>query len=121
MGIHPYFKNRYGDSLIAWLVIFSRHEILTDTTDSRILCLLINESKTVETAANYRRKLGWIIVTISLLAGTYKIATLIIPSFTLPDIALSIIGICFFLTMLFFYIYIFLSRNKTEKTAPYAD
>jgi high-affinity nickel-transport protein len=95
---------------------FSTGMILTDTTDSRLLYLLISRSGHTGAAMAYRRKLGWIIVSISLLAGSYKILTLLAPGAELSDGILSTVGIVFFASMLAFYGYIWYTRGKTLKT-----
>jgi high-affinity nickel-transport protein len=93
-------------------IAFSLGMMLTDSTDSRVLSLLVKRSKQQNVSLSYRRKLGWIITAISLLAGGYKVITLISPGLEISEKILSMVGILFFCTMAAFYIYIVMSRPK---------
>lgn len=90
-------------------VAFSLGMMVTDSTDSRVLSLLVKQQ---QQRSSYRRKLGWIITSISLLAGGYKVTTLIEPGLELSEKILSLVGVLFFCTMAAFYIYIAWNRRK---------
>jgi high-affinity nickel-transport protein len=94
---------------------FSAGMVLTDTTDSRVLSLLVRRYAGGDAVFSYRRKLGWIIVGISLLAGFYKIVTLLDGRLELSDNILSAVGIIFFLTMAGFYSYVVITRKRILK------
>jgi high-affinity nickel-transport protein len=95
---------------------FSAGMILTDTLDSRILYLLMSRSTHNESVLNYRRKIGWIIVAVSLVVGVYKIASLIYPNTVLQESLLTLIGVCFFVFMALFYaITVFIHTSKLKK------
>lgn len=83
---------------------FSAGMILTDTVDSRILFLLMSRSAENNTALVYRRKLGFIIVIVSLAVGIYKSVSILVPSVVLDDHLLTIIGILFFVFLVAFYL-----------------
>ncbi|MES2425346.1 MAG: hypothetical protein V4560_00180, partial [Bacteroidota bacterium] len=59
-----------------------------------------------QSVLRYRRKLGWIVVIISLLVGTYKLITHILPFAELKENVLTLIGVSFFILMTLFYTYI---------------
>jgi high-affinity nickel-transport protein len=88
---------------------FSCGMIITDTLDSRILYTLMLRSVKNDAILNYRRKLGWIIVYISLIVGTYKLSAQLLPAIELPEHVLTMIGISFFGLMTLFYMYILYS------------
>jgi len=94
---------------------FSAGMIITDTLDSRILFSLMQGAAGNATVANYRRKLGWIIVVVSLAVGVYKIASHILPSLELPETVLTWVGVLFFVLMVLFYTYTILSGIQTSK------
>ncbi|MEN0053085.1 MAG: hypothetical protein AAGC65_05420 [Mucilaginibacter sp.] len=94
---------------------FSVGMITTDTLDSRILYTLMLNSAKSNLVLNYRRKLGWIIVIISLVVGTYKIVSHINPKTEIPENSLTIIGISFFALMALFYTYILYSGSQQTK------
>jgi high-affinity nickel-transport protein len=94
---------------------FSAGMILTDTTDSRVLSMLVRCSVERGGVVSYRRKLGWIIVAISLLAGLYKVATLLDDRLQLSDNVLSAVGVIFFVTMAGFYSWALIGRKSALK------
>ncbi|MFC3562820.1 HoxN/HupN/NixA family nickel/cobalt transporter [Pedobacter jamesrossensis] len=107
-------KLTIGNALILGLS-FSCGMILTDTLDSRILFSLMLRSANNESVLNYRRKLGWIIVYVSLLVGSYKILTHVLPEFSLDEGLLTLIGISFFILMSAFYLYIIYGSTPKSK------
>ena len=100
---------------------FSVGMITTDTLDSRILFSLVQNSEKDNLILNYRRKLGWIIVIISLLTGLYKLISHINPNAEIPENVLTIIGVTFFALMVLFYIYILYSGSQQTKKLPNGD
>lgn len=97
-------------------ISFSCGMIITDTLDSRILYSLMLKSVHNESILAYRRKLGWIIVYVSLLVGGYKILSHLIPYLELDEGILTLIGISFFMLMTVFYGYIIYGMQpKTKK------
>jgi high-affinity nickel-transport protein len=100
-------------------IAFSLGMMLTDSTDSRVLSLLVKRSKEQNISLSYRRKLGWIITCISLLAGGYKVTTLMYPAWSLSERILSWVGIVFFCTMAAFYLSIVV-RKPAPARAPVA-
>jgi len=100
---------------------FSCGMITTDTLDSRILFSLMKRSANQYAVLNYRRKLGWIIVFISLLVGSYKLATHISASWEINENILTMIGISFFVLMAFFYTYIIYSGYNQQKKQSYGN
>ncbi|PZF72702.1 HoxN/HupN/NixA family nickel/cobalt transporter [Taibaiella soli] len=96
---------------------FSTGMIITDTIDSRILFKLMKHAADNQSVRSYRRKIGWIIVSISLLVGGYKLAVHLIPAMELDENVLTLLGVSFFAIMILFYSYILytgLSANKKE-------
>ena len=91
---------------------FSAGMIITDTLDSRILFRLMQRSASNASVLNYRRKLGWIIVGISLTVGSYKLLTNVYPAIELEETLLTWIGVSFFVLMALFYIYIVIQSKK---------
>lgn len=94
---------------------FSVGMIITDTLDSRILYLLMLRSINKNNIVNYRRNLGWIIVFISLLAGGYKIFSLLVPAVELGESVLTFIGIGFFIAMICFYAFVLYTGTSHNK------
>lgn len=94
---------------------FSCGMITTDTLDSRILFTLMLRSADNQSVLNYRRKLGWIIVIISLLVGTYKLIVHLLPFIELQEKVLTMIGISFFMLMTLFYTYIIYTGTTRPK------
>ena len=90
---------------------FSAGMILTDTMDSRIMFLLMKRSANESSVFDYRRKIGWIIVILSLIVGSYKILSLLIPGLALGENMLTLIGIVFFTLIAAFYFYIYFSKQ----------
>lgn len=100
-------------SILSALVLglsFSAGMILTDTMDSRIMFHLMNRSIGKSSVIDYRRKLGWIVVILSLVVGLYKIISMLIPSLALAENVLTLIGVVFFTLIAGFYIYIYFSK-----------
>jgi high-affinity nickel-transport protein len=93
-----------ADALLLGLS-FSCGMITTDTLDSRIIFTLMLRSLNNNKVLNYRRKLGWIIVYISLIVGGYKILTHLLPEMELKENILTLIGVGFFALMILFYTY----------------
>lgn len=91
-------------------IAFSVGMIITDTLDSRILYLLMKRSSDSSAVFDYRKKLGWIIVVLSLLVGGYKLISLVRPDWSLEENILTILGIVFFTIMTIFYSFIYYSR-----------
>lgn len=84
-------------------ISFSVGMIITDTLDSRILYTLMRKSSGNNLILDYRRKLGWIIVFISLAVGLYKLTALIMPDIEISETILTWMGILFFTLMTLFY------------------
>ena len=99
---------------------FSAGMVVTATLDSRILFALMRRSVVNNNLLNYRRILGWIIVSISFIVGGYKIGSQLLPSIQVPDTVLMYIGVAFFVLMGFFYLYILYSTSS-PKNAVYGD
>ena len=100
---------------------FSVGMITTDTLDSRILFSLMQKSSDNTAVASYRRKLGWIIVIVSLIVGTYKLASYVIPSMEIPEVTLTWVGVTFFAIMVAFYTYIIVSGIHTAKKEAHGN
>lgn len=94
---------------------FSFGMIITDTLDSRILYLLLKRSTDQAAAFNYRRKLGWIIVVLSIVVGSYKLLSIAQPQWALAENILTILGIAFFSVMAIFYSIIYYSKPLENK------
>jgi len=94
---------------------FSIGMIITDTLDSRILYLLLKRSTDQAEAFNYRRKLGWIIVVLSIVVGSYKLISVAQPQLALAENILTILGIAFFSVMAIFYSIIYYSKPLENK------
>ncbi len=109
-----------GSALVLGLS-FSIGMIITDTFDSRILFRLMLRSVNNDSVLNYRRKLGWIIVYISLIVGGYKIFSKLMPAIEINESALTLIGVGFFILMVLFYAYILLSDSKHSKKSTYGN
>lgn len=97
-------------SALALGLSFSAGMILTDTMDSRIMFLLMKRSVNQSSVFDYRRKIGWIIVMLSLVVGSYKILSLLLPGLALAENVLTLIGIVFFTIIAGFYLYIYFSK-----------
>lgn len=89
---------------------FSAGMILTDTMDSRIMYLLMNRSANRSVALNYRKKLGWLIVVLSLVVGFYKVISLLYTELVLSENVLTLLGVGFFILMAAFYCYVYFSK-----------
>lgn len=100
---------------------FSAGMITTDTLDSRILFMLMKKSEADNAILNYRRKIGWIIVFVSLIVGLYKLISHLMPSIELGESMLNWFGIFFFSVMVIFYTYIFFSSNIRNKNRVYGN
>jgi high-affinity nickel-transport protein len=100
---------------------FSCGMITTDTLDSRILFTLMLKSVSNDAVLNYRRKLGWIIVFISLLVGSYKIITHMMPSLEMGEGILTTIGVVFFSLMALFYTYILYAGTINSKKQSHGN
>jgi high-affinity nickel-transport protein len=94
---------------------FSIGMITTDTIDSRILFTLMQRCSGNDAILKYRRKLGWIIVFVSLIVGAYKLASHFIPYIEIREDVLTWIGVMFFLLMALFYSYIIISGVQNTK------
>jgi high-affinity nickel-transport protein len=94
---------------------FSAGMIITDTLDSRILFNLMKQAAGNQSVLSYRRKIGWIIVSISLLVGSYKLITHVVPGIELKESVLTIVGVSFFVLMTLFYSSIVYSRASANK------
>jgi len=100
---------------------FSAGMITTDTLDSRILFMLMQKSSGNSAALSYRRKLGWIIVFVSLVVGLYKMLSHFVPALEIPESTLTWVGVTFFLLMVLFYIYIIMSGTHHSKKQAYGN
>ncbi|RYJ44212.1 nickel permease [Flavobacterium beibuense] len=101
-------------SILGALVLglsFSAGLILTATMDSRIMYFLLRRSMDSSAVSDYRRKLGWLIVILSLVMGCYKVTTLLYPALSLDDTVLTAFGIGFFILMAIFYGYLYLTKS----------
>ncbi|MFC3559082.1 HoxN/HupN/NixA family nickel/cobalt transporter [Pedobacter jamesrossensis] len=96
-------------------IAFSIGMITTDTLDSRILFSLMLTSQRDSSVLNYRRKLGWIIVYISLVVGSYKFLSHVFPEIELQESVLTGIGIAFFVLMSIFYAYIIYGIHRAGR------
>jgi len=94
---------------------FSLGMVLTDTLDSRILFMLMSESSNTQLVLNYRRKIGWVIVYLSLIVGSYKIATVFFPAIELGETVSTLIGMLFVVAMLVFYAIIIYTNSANKK------
>jgi len=100
---------------------FSAGMITTDTLDSRILFMLMQRSEADNAILNYRRKIGWVIVFVSLIVGAYKLINHIIPSIEVEESMLNWVGILFFSVMVSFYSYIIFGSVKRNKKRTYGN
>jgi high-affinity nickel-transport protein len=89
---------------------FSVGMITTDTLDSWILYKLVKRAMSRDAVVAYRRTLGWVIVTLSITVGGYKVATQLSPTLAIDEIALTRIGIGFFVFMGLYYTYTLFSK-----------
>jgi high-affinity nickel-transport protein len=96
-------------------ISFSIGMIITDTLDSRILYLLMLQSTTTNSVLHYRRRIGWIVVFISLFVGGYKLFENLMPARALPDRTLTLIGVSFFILMFLFYAYVWFNASQHSK------
>lgn len=102
-------------SIVSALILglsFSTGMMITDTMDSRIMYLLMKRSADRTAALNYRKKLGWLIVILSLVVGSYKIFSLVYPGMELHENVLTLVGLGFFTLMTFFYLYVYFSKSS---------
>jgi high-affinity nickel-transport protein len=90
---------------------FSVGMIVTDTLDSWILYRVVKRAMDRDTVVAYRRTLGWIIVTLSLAVGGYKITTQLSPKLAIDETVLTGIGVGFFVFMGVFYTYTLFSKT----------
>lgn len=104
-------------SALALGLSFSVGMALTGSTDSLVLAWLVRRPTGAEVTFSYRRKLGWILVVISLLTGLYKIVTLLDSKLELGDTILSVVGALFFLAMAGFYVFVIITRRSALKSA----
>jgi nickel/cobalt transporter (NiCoT) family protein len=86
-------------------ISFSAGMITTDTLDSWILYKLVKRAMSKNEVVGYRRTLGWVIVSISLAVGGYKVITHLLPTIAIDENALTKIGVGFFVLMGLFYAY----------------
>jgi high-affinity nickel-transport protein len=111
-------------SVLSALVLglsFSSGMILTDTMDSRIMYLLMNRSANRSVALNYRKKLGWLIVVLSLAVGSYKIISLFYTALVLSENVLTLLGVGFFILMAAFYCYVYFSKSLQFNRQDHGD
>ncbi|MEO6546789.1 MAG: hypothetical protein ABIN94_02270 [Ferruginibacter sp.] len=100
---------------------FSFGMIITDTLDSRILFTLMLRSVNNDNVLNYRRTIGWIIVYISLLVGSYKIFSRLIPAIELQENVLTLIGVAFFVLMILFYSFVLYAGFQQSKKTVHGN
>jgi nickel/cobalt transporter (NiCoT) family protein len=72
--------------------VFTAGMIITDTVDGRLLCRLMRREDAAVAGRQWRRRLGWAIVTLSWSVAGYNIAKGLWPDLELGDVAWSLVG-----------------------------
>ncbi|GAA4033237.1 DNA repair protein [Actimicrobium antarcticum] len=85
---------------------FTSGMVITDTLDSRLMVRLLRQVARADEALAYRRKVGWIVVTLSYGIASYGIATHFFPGIELGDMTLTVTGFVLFFGLLMAYLWL---------------
>lgn len=101
-----YVASNNGGGVLAALaagLVFTVGMVITDSIDGRIICSINSSTKGQKVGHQYRRTLGWLIVSISYGVALYNLGKAIFPQLELGDSVFSLIGaslVCIMLVIL---------------------
>lgn len=91
--------NGAGMALLSGLA-FTAGMVVTDTLDGRLMVRLLNSARAPEQLARYRRRTGWLVVSLSFGSAFYSIGAHLRPTWEADDHVLSVAGALLFFSLL---------------------
>lgn len=109
-----YVATSEGGSYMALVVglSFTAGMVITDTLDGRLMCRML-QRRDAAGVRTYRRRVGWMVVTLAYSVVLYSVATHFYPQLELNDSWLSGAGLAMVVLMLFAYIRIARAPGQT--------